>query len=165
MFSKSQVYLTISDDLSLINNHESFAFCLARPLLLLFWLLWKKEINIKWFISAAFPAIVNSFIHVLMYSYYGLAAIGPHMNKYLWWKKYLTMIQLVRRKQVRKDCNVDANEFFSKASILRCFDFGLQRASYRLWVPLVDAVHSLRLHGVVLGENFCFKIWFIKKTN
>ena len=30
-----------------------------------------------------------------MYGYYGLAAIGPHMQKYLWWKKYLTMIQLV----------------------------------------------------------------------
>lgn len=33
-----------------------------------------------------------------MYSYYGLSAIGPHMNKYLWWKKYLTIIQLVRAK-------------------------------------------------------------------
>lgn len=48
--------------------------------------------------TAAMPAIVNSFIHVLMYSYYGLSAIGPHMNKYLWWKKYLTIIQLVRCK-------------------------------------------------------------------
>lgn len=53
-------------------------------------------INIHWF-TGAFPALVNSFIHVLMYSYYGLAALGPHMNKYLWWKKYLTMIQLVSK--------------------------------------------------------------------
>lgn len=30
-----------------------------------------------------------------MYSYYGLAAVGPHMHKYLWWKKYLTIIQMV----------------------------------------------------------------------
>jgi elongation of very long chain fatty acids protein 4 len=47
-------------------------------------------------ISAFLPAMANSFIHVLMYTYYGLAALGPQMNKYLWWKKYLTIIQLVR---------------------------------------------------------------------
>ncbi len=41
-------------------------------------------------------AILNSFIHVIMYVYYGLTALGPHMQKYLWWKKYLTCIQLVR---------------------------------------------------------------------
>jgi len=31
-----------------------------------------------------------------MYAYYGLAAIGPHMQKYLWWKKYLTRMQMVQ---------------------------------------------------------------------
>jgi elongation of very long chain fatty acids protein 7 len=25
-----------------------------------------------------------------------LAAIGPHMQKYLWWKKYLTSMQMVQ---------------------------------------------------------------------
>lgn len=30
-----------------------------------------------------------------MYGYYGLAALGPQMQKYLWWKKYLTIIQMV----------------------------------------------------------------------
>lgn len=39
--------------------------------------------------------MVNSFIHVLMYSYYGLAAMGPNVVRYLWWKKYLTILQLV----------------------------------------------------------------------
>lgn len=37
---------------------------------------------------------INSFIHMVMYGYYGCAAIGPHMRKYLWWKKYITQIQL-----------------------------------------------------------------------
>lgn len=36
-----------------------------------------------------------------MYSYYGLAAIGPHMQKYLWWKKYLTSLQLVSTSCLR----------------------------------------------------------------
>lgn len=36
-----------------------------------------------------------------MYSYYFLAALGPGMQKYLWWKKYLTQIQLVRTMSKR----------------------------------------------------------------
>lgn len=39
---------------------------------------------------------MNSFVHVIMYSYYLLAAMGPHMKKYLWWKRYLTGLQLVQ---------------------------------------------------------------------
>lgn len=39
---------------------------------------------------------MNSFVHVIMYSYYFLAALGPHMKKFLWWKKYLTGLQLVQ---------------------------------------------------------------------
>uniref|UniRef100_A0A3P9LSP9 Elongation of very long chain fatty acids protein n=1 Tax=Oryzias latipes TaxID=8090 RepID=A0A3P9LSP9_ORYLA len=42
-----------------------------------------------------FIGLVNTFVHIIMYSYYGLAAIGPHMQKYLWWKRYLTSLQLV----------------------------------------------------------------------
>ncbi|XP_039452962.1 elongation of very long chain fatty acids protein 4-like [Culex pipiens pallens] len=55
-------------------------------------------IGIKWVPSGStfLPAMVNSFIHVLMYTYYGLSAVGPHMNKYLWWKKYLTILQLIQ---------------------------------------------------------------------
>lgn len=48
------------------------------------------------FLSLAFfGATINSSIHVLMYGYYGLAALGPQMQRYLWWKKYLTIIQMV----------------------------------------------------------------------
>ena len=43
-----------------------------------------------------FGGIFNSFIHVLMYSYYFLAALGPHMQKYLWWKRYLTVLQMIQ---------------------------------------------------------------------
>lgn len=38
--------------------------------------------------------LINSFIHVLMYMYYMLSAI-PSMQKYLWWKKFLTQAQIV----------------------------------------------------------------------
>lgn len=32
-----------------------------------------------------------------MYSYYGLSACGPGIQKYLWWKRYITQAQMVRR--------------------------------------------------------------------
>ncbi|XP_070765731.1 ELOVL fatty acid elongase 8b [Enoplosus armatus] len=43
-----------------------------------------------------FIGLVNTFVHIVMYSYYGLAAMGPHMQKYLWWKRYLTSLQLLQ---------------------------------------------------------------------
>ena len=39
---------------------------------------------------------LNSFVHVVMYTYYALSAMGPEVQKYLWWKRYLTQFQLVR---------------------------------------------------------------------
>lgn len=55
-------------------------------------------IGVKWVAGgqSLFGAMMNSLIHVVMYSYYGLAALGPDYQKYLWWKKYLTMLQLVQ---------------------------------------------------------------------
>ena len=41
-------------------------------------------------------AILNSFIHVIMYSYYFLSSFGPKYKKFLWWKKYLTGLQLAQ---------------------------------------------------------------------
>jgi len=61
-------------------------------MLLLQWLTIKYQPgSISWF-----GPLCNSFIHAVMYTYYGLAAIGPHMQKYLWWKRYLTMMQLIQ---------------------------------------------------------------------
>lgn len=40
--------------------------------------------------------LMNSFLHILMYGYYGLAALGPAVRPYLWWKKYITILQIVQ---------------------------------------------------------------------
>uniref|UniRef100_A0A0A9VVC6 Elongation of very long chain fatty acids protein n=1 Tax=Lygus hesperus TaxID=30085 RepID=A0A0A9VVC6_LYGHE len=45
---------------------------------------------------ATFGGVLNSFVHVIMYTYYLLAALGPSMRKYLWWKKYLTTFQIIQ---------------------------------------------------------------------
>ncbi|XP_046960924.1 elongation of very long chain fatty acids protein 7-like [Vanessa cardui] len=39
---------------------------------------------------------INSLVHAVMYTYYLLAGLGDEYKKYLWWKKYLTMMQLVQ---------------------------------------------------------------------
>lgn len=39
---------------------------------------------------------LNTFVHVIMYSYYFLAALGPSVRKHLWWKRYLTVLQIAQ---------------------------------------------------------------------
>lgn len=46
-------------------------------------------------IFGLFP-IINCLIHFIMYSYYALATLGPEVQKYLWWKKYITQMQLAQ---------------------------------------------------------------------
>lgn len=42
----------------------------------------------------AFGYMLNNSIHILMYFYYLVAALGPQYQRYLWWKKYITKMQL-----------------------------------------------------------------------
>ena len=41
-------------------------------------------------------ALINSSLHILMYYYYAISAIGPSFQKYIWWKKYLTFFQMLQ---------------------------------------------------------------------
>jgi len=45
---------------------------------------------------SSFFGFINTGVHVVMYTYYMLAAMGPEVQKYLWWKKYLTVLQIVQ---------------------------------------------------------------------
>lgn len=45
---------------------------------------------------STFFGFLNTFVHIIMYTYYLLSALGPHMQRYLWWKKYLTTLQMVQ---------------------------------------------------------------------
>ncbi|XP_039576562.1 elongation of very long chain fatty acids protein 4-like isoform X1 [Passer montanus] len=44
--------------------------------------------------QAFFVGMLNSFVHIFMYGYYALASLGPRMHRHLWWKRYLTILQL-----------------------------------------------------------------------
>ncbi|KAL5284057.1 hypothetical protein ACFFRR_006371 [Megaselia abdita] len=43
-----------------------------------------------------FFGFMNTQVHIIMYAYYLLAALGPNMQKFLWWKKYITIVQIVQ---------------------------------------------------------------------
>ncbi|KAG0431086.1 hypothetical protein HPB47_022112 [Ixodes persulcatus] len=45
-----------------------------------FWTLFAPEGHV------AFGLAINVFVHIIMYSYYFLATLGPGVQKYLWWK-------------------------------------------------------------------------------
>jgi phosphatidylglycerophosphate synthase len=44
---------------------------------------------------STFFALLNTFVHIIMYFYYMVSAMGPKYQKYIWWKKYLTTFQMV----------------------------------------------------------------------
>lgn len=44
---------------------------------------------------STFFGLLNTFVHIVMYTYYMFSAMGPQYQKYLWWKKYLTTFQMV----------------------------------------------------------------------
>ncbi|XP_072940387.1 very long chain fatty acid elongase 7-like isoform X2 [Epargyreus clarus] len=46
--------------------------------------------------EGAVLALLNSVVHVVMYTYYLLSGLGPRFQKYLWWKKYVTTMQLIQ---------------------------------------------------------------------
>ncbi|XP_049537977.1 elongation of very long chain fatty acids protein AAEL008004 isoform X2 [Anopheles darlingi] len=45
---------------------------------------------------STFFGLLNTFVHIVMYTYYLFTALGPQFQKYLWWKKYLTGLQMVQ---------------------------------------------------------------------
>uniref|UniRef100_A0A182LTF2 Elongation of very long chain fatty acids protein n=1 Tax=Anopheles culicifacies TaxID=139723 RepID=A0A182LTF2_9DIPT len=42
--------------------------------------------------NATLPNVINNFVHVLMYFYYMLSAMGYK----IWWKKYMTEVQIIQ---------------------------------------------------------------------
>jgi len=72
-------------------NQISFLHCYHHITMLLLW--WSVT---KWAPGgqAYIFGGINSFVHFVMYTYYGLSAMGPTVRKYLWWKRHITKLQL-----------------------------------------------------------------------
>ncbi|GAB6022953.1 hypothetical protein CHUAL_007043 [Chamberlinius hualienensis] len=97
--------------------------------------------------SILFAGLVNSFVHVAMYSYYGLSAFGPTISKYLWWKKYLTIVQLFQ--------------------FLWGFTFGINMCfigcDFPKWLLYIGVVYTLSY--LILFGNFYTVTYGVQKTN
>jgi hypothetical protein len=47
---------------------------------------------------ASLVGYVNTGVHVVMYSYYFVTSMWPEYRKNLWWKKYITQLQMVNKR-------------------------------------------------------------------
>merc|ERR1712080_658976 len=56
--------------------------------------------------TSYFMSIFNCSVHVVMYFYYFLAACGPSMQKFLGWKRLVTIFQMVQFFSVMIHCTV-----------------------------------------------------------
>lgn len=45
---------------------------------------------------SSFFGLLNTFVHIFMYTYYLLAALGPKYQKFIWWKQHMTSLQMVQ---------------------------------------------------------------------
>lgn len=46
--------------------------------------------------SATILGLINTFVHSIMYFYYFLTAFKPELKQSIWWKKYITQIQIAQ---------------------------------------------------------------------
>jgi elongation of very long chain fatty acids protein 4 len=94
------------------NDQVTFLHVYHHSTMIINWWMAAKYVPVG---QSFFVGMINSSIHTLMYMYYFLAALGPDMQKYLWWKKYMTKLQLIQfvavvshtgyNKFARTDCD------------------------------------------------------------
>lgn len=84
-----QVFIVLKKN----NQQLSFLHCYHH-----FFILLGSYIATKWLPGGPFVVlgITNSFVHSIMYFYYFLTAFKPELKKSIWWKKYITQIQLAQ---------------------------------------------------------------------
>ncbi|XP_065557065.1 very long chain fatty acid elongase 4-like [Artemia franciscana] len=139
--------IEMSDSLIFIlrkkTNQLSFLHIYHHSTMFLLW--W---IGIKWVAggSAFLAAMINSFIHVFMYLYYGLSALGPWIKKYLWWKKYLTLLQLAQFSS--------AMSLGIRAIVVGC--------DFPLWMQYALVVYMVSF--LILFGDFYIKVYCRKKV-
>ncbi|XP_040576929.1 very long chain fatty acid elongase 4 isoform X2 [Lepeophtheirus salmonis] len=114
--------------------HHSTMFCL-------WWIGVKYVAGGSSFLGAMF----NSFVHILMYSYYFLTACGPKVRAYLWWKKYLTSIQMVQF-------------VFALVMGINAIRIG---CAFPLWMQYAMVVYMVSF--LVLFSDFYYKAYMRKK--
>ncbi|XP_022816467.1 elongation of very long chain fatty acids protein AAEL008004-like [Spodoptera litura] len=94
---------------------------------------------------ATLLGLINSFVHVVMYTYYLIAGLGPKYQKYIWWKKHLTTMQLVQFATI----------FLHNLSAL------YENCGYPRWISTILCVHSLQF--LYMFGNFYY-VSYVKEN-
>jgi len=106
---------------------------------------------------STFFGFLNTFVHIFMYAYYMLAAMGPKVQKYLWWKKYLTVMQMIQFVLVmvhsfqlffKNDCNYPIGFAYFIGAHAVMFYFLFSNFYKRAYVKRDGKVSSLYLIDV-----------------
>lgn len=91
-----------------------------------------------------FIGVINSFVHIVMYFYYMLAAMGPEFQKYLWWKHWITNLQMVSvkdRTMNRLLCASGLFRFRIESKIMHSFNstnvYSKLMSTWNLWIVYV----------------------------
>ncbi|XP_032221880.2 elongation of very long chain fatty acids protein 4 isoform X2 [Nematostella vectensis] len=126
------------------NNQISFLHVYHHFSMVCLW--W---VGIKWVAGGQsfFSAMINAFIHIIMYAYYGLSAI-PEMRIYLWWKKYLTQLQLTQF------CTVMAHGVLSLWAKCRFF-LWMQYALIGYMISFLILFSNFYLHAYLTRKQSC----------
>lgn len=98
---------------------------------------------------STFFAMLNAFVHIVMYFYYMISAMGPEYQKYIWWKKYLTGFQMVSLKNSwSKDGKLIKYLFRSQVQFVAIFTHQFQLLFTNCEYPKGFMVW-IGLHGVM----------------
>lgn len=103
--------------------------------------------------------MVNSGIHVLMYTYYGLSVFGPAVSQYLWWKKYLTIMQLVSYYYISKVLyfmNIEAKYDFMYTFWIVLFEYWKLKQQFRYVQYFIKESSELFTLPGINGKNIHF---------
>ena len=138
-------------------------------------------LNIWWFCLRLIPGgqawcapSLNSFVHVFMYSYY-LLNLFPSARKYLWWKRYLTQMQLtqfviilihtVNTYTSGCDFPMWSIAMLTAYMVILIILFGnFYIQSYRLKSTASPAINGKHSNGIDSNSNMTKLDWFFEQS-
>jgi len=120
--------------------------------------MYKNDFNFFFFYHigghSTFFALLNTFVHIVMYFYYMVSAMGPKYQKYIWWKKYLTSFQMVWLLSYNYLLQIKINYHLLWWSLIEIFSLYIFTATVRMhfrppvptvvpWMQLPKEFHGL----------------------
>ena len=118
--------------------------------------------------TAFVPCFCNAVVHVAIYSYYLLSSLGPKYTKYLWWRNYLSLLQILQER-------ISLFDFFLFSPTIEYFEIYFLKKVQTSLIKSKTFCRNRKLTSIrivfCLHETFCtrfdyntFKIeglWFV----